>query len=70
MDVNVEFDEPPEPDRKTRQVLGWRREQFERMGFESIVAGILAKRRDVDLHYAQRLLDAGCSHALALEILF
>ena len=68
MDVHVDFDDPPEPDRRTRQVLGWRREQFERMGFDSIDSDTLAKRKDIEIHLVARMLDEGCSHSVALEI--
>jgi hypothetical protein len=50
-------------------VFRWRLEQLEEAGYPSRVAGELAARRDVDLHFAVGLLQRGCEPATALRIL-
>lgn len=52
----------PEP------VLAWREAEFKRMGFVDFVADFLASTR-IDLHMMQDLLEAGCPHREAAEIL-
>jgi hypothetical protein len=51
------------------QVEGWRSEELERAGYTAEAAAKLAARHDIDLHYAVRLLERGCSPELALQIL-
>jgi hypothetical protein len=51
------------------QVEHWRAEELERGGYEPDAAAKLAARHDIDLHYAVRLLERGCSPELALQIL-
>lgn len=52
----------------SEQVLQWREEQFKRMGFMDFVADFLASTR-IDLHQMEDLLEAGCPHRTAAEIL-
>jgi hypothetical protein len=49
-------------------VQQWRREQFGRLGFDSVVARLLAES-SADLGLARRLDLAGCPVALAFRIL-
>lgn len=51
------------------RVIGWRRDELVRAGYERKDAEILAERLDVDLHHAKRLLRSGCAEPLAVEIL-
>jgi hypothetical protein len=51
------------------RITRWRTEELERAGFERAAASLIAARFDVDLHRATDLLRAGCSPALALQIL-
>lgn len=51
-------------------VLEWRFAQFRAAGFEESDACELAARSDIDLHAALDLLAHGCSHELALRILW
>jgi len=50
------------------EVVGWRREQLERAGYETEVAEQIA-RSDADLHLAVRLLKQGCPAETAAQIL-
>ena len=43
--------------------------ELERAGYPVRDAKRLAARHDVDLHLAVDLIESGCSHELALEIL-
>jgi hypothetical protein len=47
----------------------WRTEELERAGYTKDAAAKLARRHDVDLHYAVELVARGCPHDLALKIL-
>jgi hypothetical protein len=46
----------------------WRRDQFARLGFDSVIARLLAES-PADLGLARRLERAGCPVALAFRIL-
>lgn len=54
---------------EAERVQRWRTEALERAGYDTQSATELAGRNDVDLHRAVGLVEAGCSIALALEIL-
>jgi len=47
----------------------WRFEELLRAGYEQLDASLLAKRRDIDLHQALELVEAGCRPELAAKIL-
>jgi hypothetical protein len=47
----------------------WRAEELERAGYAVRDAKRLAARHDVDLHHAVDLIQSGCPHELALQIL-
>jgi hypothetical protein len=49
-------------------VQQWRREQFGRLGFDSVISRLLAES-PADLGTARRLNRAGCPVALAFRIL-
>ena len=51
------------------RIENWRAQEFERAGFPPRDAATLAARFDVDLHYAVGLIERGCTHELALQIL-
>jgi hypothetical protein len=63
--ADVELIEETEAERVER----WRAEELERAGYAPDTAHILARRLDVDLHFAVGLLESGCSAELAAEIL-
>ena len=50
-------------------VLGWRRSELRRAGYNRKQASTVAARLDVDLHLAVELLERGCDPAIALKIL-
>lgn len=50
------------------RVYRWRLHQFKTMRFEHTEADLLAAS-NVDLRTAERLIDAGCPHRLAISIL-
>ena len=52
----------------SEQVLVWRKESFDHMGFSELLADFLASTR-IDLHRMRSLLAAGCTHDLAAQIL-
>jgi len=52
----------------TKQVLQWRRDQFERMGFSEPMS-IFLSHTHIDLHQMEDLLKRGCEHTLAVDIL-
>ena len=56
-------------DAETERVVGWRREELERAGYDVAAAARIAERTDVDLHLAVDLVRQGCSHEIALRIL-
>lgn len=49
-------------------VQSWRREQFGRLGFDSVISRLLAES-PADLGLARRLRGAGCPVATAFRIL-
>lgn len=51
------------------RVLGWRRVQFERMGFSSENADLLAADTAVDVHRMRNLVAHGCPLDVAQRIL-
>lgn len=51
------------------QVWRWRYRNFLKLGFPQVDAELLADSH-VDLHEAEALVEAGCSHELAELILF
>ena len=51
------------------RIESWRREELERAGYPVPAAKQLAKRHDVDLHFAVELVERGCPHDIALRIL-
>ncbi len=52
-----------------QRIRTWRRESLRRAGYDRCEAAMLARRPDVDLHQALRLLEQGCPPDLALRIL-
>jgi hypothetical protein len=50
-------------------VTRWRIERLQTAGYDGDAALVLALDREVDLHGAVELLERGCSHDLALQIL-
>jgi hypothetical protein len=61
LDVQVETE--------AERIERWRAEELERAGYDSVAAGELAARHDVDLHLAVDLLGRGCPADTALRIL-
>ena len=51
------------------RIFRWRRDELLRAGYSWDAACIVASHHEVDLHEAVELLDRGCAHDLALEIL-
>jgi len=51
------------------RVERWRTQALERAGYDAEAAFELATRSDVDLHAAVALVERGCPHELALQIL-
>lgn len=51
------------------RVEHWRAEEFVRAGFDRSDAIALASRHDIDLHRAIRLIELGCPHETAIQIL-
>jgi hypothetical protein len=56
-------------DTELERIEEWRREELERAGYAVRDAARLAVRLDIDLHAAVDLVEGGCSHELALQIL-
>ena len=54
---------------EVERVERWRAEELERAGYHPEAAFELALRFDVDLHAAVELVERGCPHELALQIL-
>lgn len=50
-------------------LVRWRVERLLAAGYDGEAALVLALDREVDLHHAVSLLERGCSHDLALQIL-
>src|SRR3954447_3103357 len=57
-----------ELDSEELAVRSWRRDQFGRLGFDSVIARLLAES-PADLGLARRLRRSGCPVALAFRIL-
>jgi hypothetical protein len=67
--TSILIDEPLDPiDSEEHAVQMWRRDQFARLGFDSVISGLLAESA-ADLGLARRLNRAGCPVALAFRIL-
>jgi hypothetical protein len=64
--LDIELDEAEQPSADEALVYDWRAEQLERLGISRIVAHAVASF--VDWHELARLIERGCSPALALEI--
>jgi hypothetical protein len=56
-------------DREAPEVLRWRWEQLLDAGYDATTASYLAKRVEIDLHVAVRLVHDGCPPETALQIL-
>jgi hypothetical protein len=56
-------------DTELERIEQWRAEELERAGYSVRDAKRLAARHDVDLHLAVDLVESGCAHELALQIL-
>ncbi len=52
-----------------QRIERWRSDELERAGYDPRSAAELARRHDVDLHWAVDLLKRGCPPDLALKIL-
>jgi hypothetical protein len=63
--AEVQFDIETEMER----VEHWRAEELIRAGYDPSDAVALAARHDIDLHFAVELVEHGCSHELAIDIL-
>ena len=63
--ADVQIHEETEIERIER----WRQEELERAGYSPADATLLAASLEVDLHTAVALLERGCAHELALNIL-
>lgn len=51
------------------QTIRWRRDQLLAAGYEYADAKLIARRTDVDLHLAVRIMRSGCPSAEARRIL-
>jgi hypothetical protein len=56
-------------DREAPEVLRWRWEQLLDAGYDTESASYLAKRVEIDLHLAMRLVHDGCPPDTAVRIL-
>jgi hypothetical protein len=56
-------------DTELDRVENWRAEELARAGFDPSDAIALAARHDIDLHLATRLIELGCPHDTAIQIL-
>lgn len=56
-------------DPKEAQIVGWRVDCFERLGFAHTAALALAMRRDVDRSQVENLVAKGAAHAQVMGIL-
>jgi len=54
--------------RHDEEVLLWRKESYERLGFDDVMAALLAHTA-IDITTMQGLLDSGCPHETAVRIL-
>jgi hypothetical protein len=67
--TSIMIDEPLDAiDSEELAVQRWRRDQFGRLGFDSVIARLLAES-PADLGLARRLNRGGCPVALAFRIL-
>jgi len=57
------------PATEQERIERWRADELERAGFAPDQAAEVAARFDVDLHTAIELVERGCPHDLALQIL-
>ena len=57
------------PDVEIELVELWRAQTLRRAGYDVEAATVLAASHEIDLHFATRLLERGCSVDLALQIL-
>jgi hypothetical protein len=57
------------PQNERERVEHWRAEELVRAGYHRVDALALAGRHDIDLHLAVELVDRGCPHELAIDIL-
>ncbi len=51
------------------RVEHWRAEELVRAGYDASDAIALAARHDIDLHLAVELVELGCPHETAIDIL-
>jgi bifunctional DNase/RNase len=51
------------------RVEHWRAEELVRAGYDPSDAIALAARHDIDLHVAVELVEQGCPHDMAIDIL-
>jgi hypothetical protein len=58
-----------EHDRTQELVIGWRRHELRRAGYDRRQASKLAAKLEVDLHQAVELVKRGCAPATAVQIL-
>ena len=58
-----------EHDQTHELVMGWRRHELRRAGYDRKQASKLAAQLDVDLHQAVDLVKRGCAPATAVKIL-
>ena len=56
-------------DTERERVERWRAEELIRAGFDRSAARALAARHDIDLHVAVELIERGCPHETAIDIL-
>ena len=54
---------------EVERVERWRTEALEHAGYDADSAAQLAARHDVDLHRAIEMVEQGCAHEIALQIL-
>jgi hypothetical protein len=57
------------PENEMERVEHWRAEELVRAGYAPSHAVALAARHDIDLHLAVELVERGCPHELAIDIL-
>ena len=55
-------------DPKEAEIVGWRAECLEKLGFTQTAAVALGIRRDIDIHDVTRMVRAGCSPTQAAAI--
>jgi hypothetical protein len=54
---------------ESERIHRWRAQELERAGYDPDEAAELARRADVDLHFAIELLERGCPSGTAVRIL-